>query len=154
MTRPVDPDFEDPMADKIDKRTIGPSPLEAWCAVFMTNLVVPLGFGMSTTNLSGKIGMLGGILVLFGLGWRTCSNLPGARSALIYGGWIVAAAQLFPIVHLTAGMMGVAAARAAQREFIPIITMLGGFLATVVTGGILISLAFVIGLVRPVSPHK
>jgi hypothetical protein len=118
----------------------GPPPLVAWFCVYAVNLIFPVAMGWSITREGGKIGMVIGIVAVFALGCRLCFMSRRAMLPVVYAGWIVAVSQLAPILHIFAGMVGVSVAHVFGDETMrgEVNTVLGGFLATIVTGGILI----------------
>ncbi|APW61640.1 hypothetical protein [Paludisphaera borealis] len=134
----------------LDNRGKGPAPVLAWACVYVANLPYPLFCGVILTTDSGRMGMVLGILAVFLTGYRSCFVYREAILTVAYGGWIVAAFQFVPFLQVMAGLIGVAVAeatgQAASGDLGPINTVLGGFLATLVTGGILIALAAVLGL--------
>jgi hypothetical protein len=96
--------------------------------------------------------MVLGIVVLYLLGYWACHRFRAAVVWLIYGASMVAVFQLLPMAHLIVGMLGVAAAVFVEGGGIrshptTVLTIPGGFVATIITGGILITLAHVLGLI-------
>jgi hypothetical protein len=153
MSITEDPYFAGPVADKAqfpDKLGPGqPPPILPWLVVYVVNLIVPLILAVSATNQSGKVGMGLGILLVFALGCRLCFVSRRAVLTVVYGGWVVAAAQLFPLLQICAGIAGIRVASAlsgwSMHREEKGDSVLGGFLATVVTGALLLTVATVLG---------
>jgi hypothetical protein len=156
MAIPDDPYFAGRILDKSGKvpGPDGPPPVLAWICVYAVNLIVPVWMGSAMTHDGGKVGMLIGIIVVFALGCRVCFVSRRAVLTVVYGGWIIALTQFAPILHIFAGVIGVRAALALSQETSPdtygspnVNTTLGGLIATVITGSILITAAVVLGAV-------
>ena len=117
----------------------------AWGCVFATNLIVPLIFGWTACFRAGVFGMFVGMLVVFGLGCYWSSRSRWVMRTVVYGGWVVASFQLFPFFHVIAGMMAISLARspgAGDAEEPGFITSeLGGFIATLGTAAILLTVS-------------
>ena len=128
-------------------------PILPWMGVYLVNLIVPLYFGSLVTRGLGKAGMVIGILLVFSLGCLLCFVSRKIILAIVYGGWIVAASQFFPLLHIFAGSIGIRAASALgmttthRPDDVDVDTALGGVLATVVTGAILLAVSSILGLV-------
>jgi hypothetical protein len=151
MSIPDDPYFAGPVAAKVgrleppDGRGIS---IGLWVVVFVLNLVIPLMYGLSAARGDARFGMLLGIAILLALGcWASLASRT-IGMALLVGGGIVALSQFLPALQILAGLIAVGAAgiidgtggRMAVGSF------LGGLVATVVTGGILIGIALALGL--------
>jgi hypothetical protein len=145
-----DPDF-DVLRKRIDApRRPSPPPLGKWAWVFIVNLPVALFFGTLVTTAIGAAGMWLGVAVLFLIGRRACFVARESVLTVVYGGWILAAFQFIPVGQIAAGIMGVGAVQGmglANPEMGPIHTALGGFLATIITGSLLLLAAAALGLV-------
>jgi hypothetical protein len=154
MSIPEDPYFAGRRSDKslTQVDSDGPPPLLAWSWVYIANLCIPVLWGSMVTREGGRVGMVTGIIVVFALGCRACYVSRKAVLTMVYGGWIVAASQLLPILHIFAGMMGTSAARLTGIENDNTNTAVGGFIATLVTGCILMTAAGAFGLaIRDIS---
>ncbi len=149
MAIPDDPYFAGQILDKSGKPPGpgGPPPVVAWIGVYAVNLILPVYLGLMRTREGGRVGMMVGIITVFALGCRACFVYREAMLTVAYGGWIVAASQFVPFLHIWAGLIGVDVAVAMTRETGDLSTAIGGFLATLLTGGILIAFAAVFGLV-------
>ncbi len=120
----------------------------AWIVVFGFNLVVPLLFAWSMTEKNGRIGMTVAVIVLLAAGFWICAKARIVGRDLIKGGILVGLAQLFPILHIISGMVGMIVGQRLQltnmdNETGPIRvnSELGGFIAALVTGTILMAMS-------------
>lgn len=159
-----DPDFD----GAIVKRTGWPvgrpmdrPPYDLWTWVFLANLPVATFLGCHAAYGPGLFGMGLGMAVLYAGGRWRCRANPRAVRMVSYGGLITAALQIIPLLQIFAGILGIAAARAlGQHEnthAAGALTILGGLIATLVTGIVLISLAglagfFILAVRYAVSP--
>lgn len=140
----LDPDFDDVASGKI-ARSKGPM-IAAWIVVFHANLPVPLLFGVMFTHKAGRWGIIVAILILLTLGAFVVSWSRRGGLAVVVGGWIVATSQFWPLLQFYAGIVGLSVAHGegkkgpSDRE-----DEMGGFIATILTGGILITVALAIG---------
>ena len=100
-------------------------------------------------DAGGRWGMLVAIGVLLVLGSGVCIGHRKAGTALIAGGVIVSLTQIFPLPHIVAGMIGLELADKAGMidDAVKLPSILGGFVVTFVTGGLLIALAGAIGAI-------
>lgn len=152
MAMGYDPDFQDVLAKRIDgfrgEGELAP-PVALWSLVYVANLPFPAFMGFLLSHGPGLIGMAMGVALLYEAGRRACLGHPRAARTVSYGGVAVAVAQLFPIFHVLAGMVGVGVAcHLFGRDFPGGSTLgpMGALIATVVTGTLLIAWASVIGL--------
>jgi hypothetical protein len=125
-----------------------------WTLVFVLNLIVPLFFGWMLTADSGRFGMAAGIGLLWYLGYRACGQNDWWGRALVRGGFLVALTQLFPLLQIWAGVVGVGIASALGPLVMAdthiggtIHTGLGGLIATVLTGLSLMGVAAFCGAI-------
>lgn len=131
-----------------------------WAIVFGLNMVLPLLFSVELTQHHGRFGMCAASLVLFIAGWVLCALSARTARKLILGAAIVALTQLFPILHVVAGSVSIRIAESFQLAdggggdpdldeggFPEITSELGGFMVTILVGGILLTFASIIGLV-------
>jgi hypothetical protein len=122
--------------------------LFAWVAVFVVNLAAPLLFGCMVTEKGGRIGMAIATILCFAAGCWVCANVGEIGVFLIVGGIPIGISQLFPVLQMAAGfvamtlghVVGLVDSAHATNE-------LGGFLLTVVTGVLLMSLSVASGFV-------
>ena len=129
-----------------------------WAIVYILNLPICLFLGWGATQGSGRFGMFAGIVLLFALGlWA--SNLSRLLDlALIVGGIVVGLSQFAPIAQLLVGGFCVnIVAGLSETNLTPDPPTLrrfeGGLLATLATGGILMTVALLIGLfIRLITP--
>jgi large-conductance mechanosensitive channel len=125
----------------------------AWIFVCAINLAVPLLFSATLIEAHGKIGMMLAIVSFFFCGCCLCAFQRDLALAVIIGGVFVALTQLFPILHIVAGWIGVAVGDAlgladfGSGDKSPrLLSEFGGFVVTLITGGILMAVATGIGL--------
>jgi MFS family permease len=138
----------DPLSRRARAWTYG-----AWIFVCAINMAVPLLFSATLTEEHGKLGMLLAVVSFFLCGCLLCAFQRNLALAVIIGGVIVALTQLFPILHIVAGWIGMAVgdllgvADFGRGDDSPrLLNELGGFVVTLVTGGILMAIATGIGL--------
>jgi hypothetical protein len=118
--------------------------------VFAANLIVPLHWAWDITREGGRIGMACALFGWWVVGALTCVRPGPGRAALVLGGAFIALSQLYPVLQLFAGMVGLCAAAApAGEEHWSLISMglseTSGFAATVVTGALLLFFALCSG---------
>lgn len=159
MSSPEDPYFAGRVKAEAGKprgSSHGTRPLVlAWVAVYLLNLIFPLFAGWSVTGKGGRVGMFLGILLLLATGCLAVVKSRRFGIALVVGGVFVAVGQLLPIAQLGAGTIGLYAA-----QLLGLVTLRwpdddigdingepGGFVATVITGGLLMVPAAIIGMV-------
>jgi len=150
VTFPVDPDFAD---GKCVKTPVVTPPTWAWSAVVVANLPVTALLGWLITVEMGRVGMACGILLLYWLGYLACFLAGEYVRTVIYGAWVVAVSQTFPLLQIVAGAPANLLVQVMERGEISetgppesITTLLGGLLATLVTGSILIASAAAFGV--------
>jgi hypothetical protein len=138
-----------------------------WTIVFALNLIVPLLLGWDMMRLTGgRDGLILATAMLwatgFWIGWRTRDG----RFVLLTGGIFVALTQFYPILQVMAAIAGWCVARGiifswfppgseihefAHTRF-PLSPGLHGFTVTIITGGLLIVAAIVLGWVaKPIA---
>ncbi|MEM8679391.1 MAG: hypothetical protein AAGF97_08570 [Planctomycetota bacterium] len=117
--------------------------------MFAINLIVPLMWATSLVNRHGKVGMLAAIPVLYLMGWATCRIHPVCARSMLNGGALVALTQLFPILQILAGLFALSVVgfedRFDQVASVGFPNERGGFLVTLLVGGLLMGLAFSLG---------
>ena len=134
----------------------------AWIGIFVLNMAVPLLFGSSITQQHGKLGMSAAALLLFAAGCFICAANRKLAKTLIAGEILIGLAQLFPILQIIAGMIGMAAGQALglaeigdDTRSLAVSGEFGGFVVTCVTGGILIASGASAGmLLRLLTPAR
>ncbi|HET6880105.1 MAG TPA: hypothetical protein VFI31_08115 [Pirellulales bacterium] len=116
-----------------------------WFVVFLFNLGVPLIFGWPLTEEGGRSGLFAGALALFLLGCALCAWLRPAGRALVVGGVVVGLSQILPFLQIMAGVAGLSSIEILGFGRSPHgdATL---FVVTVVTGGLLMAVALVVGL--------
>ena len=134
--------------------------LAAGTVVFVANLVVPMLFAtMFLDDAPGYLAILVACLVLLFGGWRIMVALPAYSRSILIGALVVAASQLFPVLQLFAGMVGVGIATGFGMVNRPVgpshdpdhmgietLTACGAFVVTLVVGAILLALSVGIGV--------
>ncbi len=81
--------------------------LWAWVIVFFANLPIPLVFARSAVGDAGMHGVIGGLLVLFWIGFALCLFRFRVGRSLVIGGAAVALWQVCPVFHYVAGVTAV-----------------------------------------------
>jgi hypothetical protein len=143
-------------------RRAGPLTYVAWVFVFAVNMALPLLLSSSITREHGKLGMSIAALLLLSLGCFICAVRRKLATALIAGGTLVGLSQLFPALHIIAGMIGMTVGKALgladlgnDERSDQILSEYGGFVVTFVTGGILMAAGACAGmLLRLVTPAR
>jgi hypothetical protein len=117
--------------------------LLAWCAVFASNLFVPMLLGLRITEKGGRIGMASAVIVAFAVGCWICVRHRTIGVFFVIGGIAVGLSQMFPVLQVVAGLIGGVICQNARlmgalgtetSEF-------AGFFLTLITGGILMTLS-------------
>jgi hypothetical protein len=126
-----------------------------WTLVFAGNLVVPLLFGWDMTEGAGRVGMALAVPLLWLAGLLGAGRSARCRPAAIAGGICVGLSQVFPLLHFATGVVSLG----VTKQLLwgpPILGEVGGprlasvsegFLATLLTGGLLLVAAASCGLV-------
>ena len=122
-----------------------------WLGAAGINVIVPALFAMPIVK--GALAILGvvlGVITILFIGACVCWWRPSIGLIMMRGGFLFALSQLFPIMQLVAGQFGfIVASRLGGILFYDDFQYLGGFAptfaATIVTGGILIAGATVLG---------
>ncbi len=151
-----DADFADPIVAKPGRPSMGATLASLWFGVCLVNMIVPALLGLERTRGDGRAGMFLGIVAVLGLGFLAYAGgeLRESLRTVTYGGWVVAATQIVPLLQFVAGGLGVGAAdamgwtadRIATENFLARVdTLAGGLIATLVTGGLLIAVAGFLG---------
>jgi hypothetical protein len=124
----------------------------AWLAVFALELITPLRWGWECTQDGGRVGMIVAVALIYLAGHWACVCSGRTTFVLVTGGACVGLSQVFPLLHITAGMKSlelISAAGMTNRGdvyFSTGLTELGGFLATCLTGAQLLAVAVVCGV--------
>ncbi|WP_337173137.1 hypothetical protein [Paludisphaera sp.] len=153
LTMVYDPDFQD-LPDKRPKgfRAKGEPtpPVALWSWVYIANLPLPAYFGADLSFGLGLPGLVAGVVLLYEVGRRSCHACPWAIRRVSHGGVVVAAVQLYPVIHMIIGKLAVDAAFFIVPWDVANGTRLGpatALVATVVMGLILIAWAGAMGLI-------
>jgi hypothetical protein len=134
----------------------------AWVVVFVFNMAVPLLFGWEETRDHGKVGLMVAALLLLALGCLICAADRRLATPLIAGSAMIGITQVFPLLQIVAGLLGMSVGRALGlgahgRDAGPgrIGSEAGGFVVTLVTGGILMAVSAGSGmLIRLLTPSR
>lgn len=147
-----DPDFDGAIVKRPGWAADRPGdwpPYDLWTWVYLANLPVATFLGFHTAYGPGLIGMVLGVAGVYAGGRWRCRANPRAFRMVSYGGLITAALQIFPLLHIFAGVLGIGAASVLGQyentHAAGALTLLGGLIATLVTGIVMISLAGVAG---------
>ncbi|WP_435015733.1 hypothetical protein TA3x_003284 [Tundrisphaera sp. TA3] len=140
--------------DRLDRDRMRSLSLD-WVFIYLLNLPVCLILGGFTTMTGGWPGMLTGILLLFALGFYSCRMSYPLGLAFIKGGFLLGLAQILPMAQLLAGSMGLGLAGEFEamsgsplRHEYELRSFASGLIATLGTGGLLMMLALVFGLIH------
>ena len=128
--------------------------IAVWSVIFAANTIVPLMFGLELTVKHGRVGVGIASLLLWAGGAILCCWRSSIMWQVILGALITALSQLFPILQIIAGCIGLsAAARLGQAEtggdgqlLDQVTSEVGGFIVTVIAGGVLLAGAAIAGL--------
>lgn len=148
-----DPDFAArfPARSAPGKGPVDPPPFLAWVGVYLPNLIIPVYFARMICNEPAMVGMVFGVLVVFGVGCRACFRSRRLMLAIIYGGWVVGASQFLPMLQMFAGSFAVGGVAAlgltTSGRAEDVNTAAGGFVATLITGALLLAVAASFGLI-------
>jgi hypothetical protein len=125
-----------------------------WGGVYAANMVVPLLFGWTTTARGGRIGLVLAVVLLYWIVFWVGGKSRDLRSIMLSGGGLVALSQLFPMLQIAAGLiaLGIVGKLTGVNlgpDDSPIegpVPEHAGFLATLITGAILLAGAACAGL--------
>lgn len=113
----------------------------AWTPVFAANLIVPYPLSTGVVGDAGMPGVYAGIALYWGLGLAACIASPTLAKTIVRGGMIVGVSQLLPFLHLLTGF--------AAIEFAGPFRTMGqsvvGFVGVILTGGMLLAVAYCLG---------
>ncbi len=120
-----------------------------WVVVFVANLIVPLPFGLTCTEGIARMGMCAAIGLLWFLGYEAVRKIPRMGFVLNSGGSIVALSQIWPLLQFTSGFLSLSVGEsvALVSRDMKIASAIGGLLVTLLTGGTLMAIAWMLGLV-------
>ncbi|MFT3879151.1 MAG: hypothetical protein QM703_05750 [Gemmatales bacterium] len=122
----------------------------SWHLVVLFNLIVAGSLGLMVTEGLARLGMATGIVLLWYAGLRIVVRSPLLGTALIWGGVFVGLCQIIPLGHFYLGGWAVALSNRldnAQGDHVHLTSFLGGLSATCITGGVLMMLSMIMGLV-------
>jgi hypothetical protein len=115
----------------------------AWCAVFVANLPVPLILGYSSTaRAEFRAGIIAALVTALVLGHVAIAALRMVRGVLVCGGLCIALSQVLFLPHMVVGLL---AFHVVGTVLQPAGDFGNGFWLTLVTGGVLMLGALVLG---------
>ncbi len=131
-----------------------------WTAVYLLNLVIPSFLAWTMTTAPARIGALGAIVILLAVGYCLCQVRPLWMLVTIRGSFLVAISQIFPILQIMCGALAIRSLifigwieEANFREMLG--TTASGFIVTMLTGGSLLLISAVLGLIlMAISPRR
>lgn len=131
-----------------------------WTIILAFNLIVPALVAWAITSTSAKLGSGFAIFLMALTGYYFCITKPLPMLFIIRGGVLVALSQFVPALQLVAGAISIHAlilvrvvTESSFNEMLS--TPLAGFLVTLLTGLILISVSLTLGfLIRIVTPDR
>jgi vacuolar-type H+-ATPase subunit I/STV1 len=111
MTREPDNPYAAPQADALSRRTLfqalAAEAFWSWLLIFLINLPVPVMFGWEVCSPAGRQAMVVTLVLLFGCSAWFVGSHAWYRVRLICGGIMVAVSQLFPLLQIIAGSLGI-----------------------------------------------
>jgi hypothetical protein len=128
--------------------------MAAWPFWLGANLIIPVLFGLELTEKSGRWGMALSVIMFLIGGWCVCYSSRKMARYLNTGAAIVSLTQIFPVLQVMAGMAGMWVA-IVFGSFSPmtdtsdakVLSEFGGFVITTIVGCILLTVAFLVGMV-------
>ncbi|MCE9560681.1 MAG: hypothetical protein K8U57_01375 [Planctomycetes bacterium] len=128
----------------------------AWATAFAINLLLPSFFGlMFLGSVSAIVGACIAIVIMYFLGHFVCEIRPRLGITLVIGAEHIGVAQLFPILQVVAGLVGLSLGSALgllknlkvmDNAHLPnAVTLAGGLLLTLFVGGVLALMALAAG---------
>jgi len=126
----------------------------SWTIVYVLNLIIPVLFAVSVVSGWGWLGVVLAVFTYWILGVYVCKASKSITQALLVGGFFVGFSQFSPLLHYCAGSI---ALNLEARSWLHTPTdspidmryhiggSSGAFLATAITGGILIGVALFLG---------
>jgi hypothetical protein len=135
--------------------------LVGWTAVCLLNMPLPLLLAGEVTKHHGRTGMLVASATLFLVGAWVCVAQPKLGLALVVGGAPIALSQIVPFLQIMAGLVALAVGEFFQQvenqDDVPgqVVSEPGGFILTMITGGLLMGAALTLGLLmRALIPTR
>lgn len=145
-------------------RIVDECKLGAWLLVFLLNLGVPVLLGFSLCSNDGRLGVVLTIVFLLLLTTIIVSRNHELRRRWLTGSWVVAVLQFFPIVHLILGTVSLKLLVLAglvndmtKPDDVPNfgpIDFWPACLLTLMVGGGLLVIAFLVGWMIPHRPRE
>ena len=132
-----------------------------WTLVLGFNLIVPLYLAQMIVDSMGKVGVYGGVMVIYGIGLGLCVKMPWIAKTLNAGGFAVGISQLFPVLQLVAGFIAIGAVGygrivlgSTSNSWAKIDTVMSGFTTTLITGGFLTLVSIGVGKIILMALHS
>lgn len=117
-----------------------------WSVVFVANLIMPLQFASLIVHQRAWIGVSLAVAAYWRAGLYACRKNRSMSLSLIIGGGLVALSQVYPLLHILAGSIALHANSVSLEVGSDSLTgAVSGFLATAITGGILLTVATLVG---------
>lgn len=119
-----------------------------WPLDFAANLPIPLYFAVPIVKDGGYWGVAVSLLFLGFAGHLACYYSPFFTKRILIGGAIVGTFQFWPLPQIIAGAIGLAVAGINFEEALSHTTPVAewqGFMATFITGGLLMTAAAIFG---------
>ena len=170
MTTPETNPYEAPQsaAPKVAPRPVPWRLYIGWTFALAANLVVPLGLGWEMAARVGRVGIGIAVVMLWVLGLVACGPQRKAMRIIAAGSILTALSQFVPVLQFLAGIFGLGVASLMERlagvkpvvgephSSTPAVTSeFAGFVATMVTAGLVLVAAFVSGLIlRVMTPTQ
>jgi hypothetical protein len=126
--------------------------ISQWIVAFHLNLLMPGMLGLIITDGPAHWGMLVGIIICLTFGLVLVCSSKHLGTLLIRGAWPVAALQFLPMMHMFIGAVAVAGGSRfnvnvqSHRDVEHLDSFLGGLLANGFTGGALMTISLVAGI--------
>ncbi len=123
-----------------------------WTLIYSANLITPLMMGSSEVSGWAWVGLILAILIYWVAGLFCCGKSREMTWVLIIGGIVVGFSQFYPFFQLITGVLALRV-ESWLRNAAPtphngsITTLNGGFIATFMTGTLLIGVVIVIGVI-------
>ena len=156
-------EIEEEPANRAPQRELDYFSFWFWPFALALNLIVPLMFAWGVTSRNGRIGMFLGIGLILAGGWIVCYYYSSIARRMIGSAVLTAMTQVYPIPQMLAGMIALSVVNLLESHQpdemdrgLPMMhTELGGFVATMIVGGLMLIFAFgLVMLFELVSPSK
>jgi hypothetical protein len=123
-----------------------------WFAVFVFNMTFPLSVAWTMTPKSGRTGIGVAAVALATAGCWICAKARTIGRYLVIGGILIGLTQVFPVLQIIAGVVGMAVGQIFQliergddTDLNLGISELGGLIITLITGSLLMAMSAATG---------